>query len=138
LSSTAENGNIVSEELSIKANYLLKFFMTKFDSAKITSAIIATTDGFEIAVVAASKEESSKLSAISSSISAIGDMAVKEVDMGECHESITIESDRGYIVIMTIPHPDSPMVLSVAATKELTLGKLVYYAKLVVSKMIRA
>ncbi|MDR3159737.1 MAG: roadblock/LC7 domain-containing protein [Zoogloeaceae bacterium] len=128
----------VNKELCAKAGYILGLFVEKLGGIGVKSAVIATTDGFDVASVAMSEEEGAKLSALSSSISAIGDMAIKEIGIGVSHQSITIESESGYIFIMDIRHPNCPMVLSIAASKDAVLGKLIYYARQVVAKMIEA
>jgi predicted regulator of Ras-like GTPase activity (Roadblock/LC7/MglB family) len=126
----------VNEELRTKAKYILQMFVEKLHDMGIKSAVIATSDGFDVAAVAMSEAEGTRLSALSSSISAIGDMAVKEIGTGNYHQSITIESESGYIFIMDIRNPKCPMILSVATTKDAVLGKLMYYAKQMVAKMI--
>jgi predicted regulator of Ras-like GTPase activity (Roadblock/LC7/MglB family) len=129
---------LVSKKLRSKAGLLLKLFVEKFGGVGVKNAIISTADGFDVAVEAMSAEEGAKLSALSSSISAIGQMAVKEVGAGERHQSIAIESDEGYIFIMDIHYPGCPLILSITASKEAMLGKLIYYAKQVVAKMSEA
>jgi predicted regulator of Ras-like GTPase activity (Roadblock/LC7/MglB family) len=126
---------LVSKELRSKASILLKVFVEKFGGVGVKNAVISTADGFDVAVEAMSEEEGAKLSALSSSISAIGQMAVREVGAGDRHQSIAIESDGGYIFIMDINYPSCPLILSVTASKEAMLGKLIYYAKQLVVKM---
>jgi predicted regulator of Ras-like GTPase activity (Roadblock/LC7/MglB family) len=133
----------VSDSLRIRAERVLEAFVGKFGGVGVNGAVIATVDGLDVAVATLPGEGgaklssmSSSLSAMSSSISAIGDLVATEIGAGSHHRSITIESDNGYMFIMSIRHPDSPMVLSVTASKEAMLGKLVYYAKQVVVKMI--
>jgi predicted regulator of Ras-like GTPase activity (Roadblock/LC7/MglB family) len=129
---------LVDEELRNKARLLLQVLVEKFGGAGLGNAVISTTDGFDIAVESMSKEDGSKLSALSSSISAIGHMAVKEVGTGDHHQSILIEGENGYLLIMDIPYPGCPLTMSITASKEAMLGKLIYYAKQLVSKMSEA
>ena len=126
---------LVTGEIRTKAKYMLKLFVHQLEGAGVNGAVITTIDGFEVAAIAMSEEESNKLSAMSSSISAIGEMAVAEANAGTHYQSITIESDSGYIFIVNIRYPGCPMLLSVVASKEAMLGKLIYYAKHVVEKM---
>jgi predicted regulator of Ras-like GTPase activity (Roadblock/LC7/MglB family) len=128
----------VSKTLRAKAEHVLMLFVSKFGEVGVNGAVISTTDGFDVAVVAMSEEEGTKFSALSSSFSAIGDMAIREVGRGDRHQSIIIESENGYIFLMDIRHPDCPMILGVTASKEAMLGKLMYYAKQVVEKMSEA
>jgi predicted regulator of Ras-like GTPase activity (Roadblock/LC7/MglB family) len=129
---------LVNEELRNKAKLLLQVLVEKFGGAGVNNAVISTADGFDIAVESMSKEEGTKLSALSSSISAIGHMAVKEVGTGNRHQSILIEGEDGYLLIMDISYPGCPLTMSITASKEAMLGKLIYYAKQVVSKMSEA
>lgn len=126
-----------SDALRARAKSLLGDFVSQFGGLGVMGAVIATVDGFDIATAAMSTEEGTKLSALSSSVSAIGDMATLEVGTGNHHQSITIEGDDGYIVILSIPHAVSPLILSVAASKEAMLGKLMYYARKVAEDMTK-
>jgi predicted regulator of Ras-like GTPase activity (Roadblock/LC7/MglB family) len=128
----------IGKTLCARIGVTLKSFVKTLESVGVNGAVVATLDGFEIAVAAVSSEEGKKLAAMSSSISAIGDMVVMEVNAGSHHRSITIESDNGYIFFVTVPHPECRMILSVIASKEAMLGKLFYYAKQVVEKMCAA
>ncbi len=124
---------LVSKETRSRASALLQFLVQKLNGVK--GAVVTTGDGFEVAVSAGSEADAAKLSAMASSISAIGSMAVQESNVGKQHESITIESDEGYIFIMDIHHPTCPMILSVVTTKSALLGQVIYYSKHVVKKL---
>lgn len=62
----------------------------------IKAALISTVDGFEIAAECAESSDIAKLSAVSSTLSAIGNMAMLETDMGTQYRSVTIENDNGF------------------------------------------
>jgi predicted regulator of Ras-like GTPase activity (Roadblock/LC7/MglB family) len=141
MNSAAQHDNLpqlVSEALRAKVGHTLESFVKSLIDVGVSGAVVATVDGFEIAVAAMSDEEGAKISAMSSSISAIGNMAVTEVSAGSHHRSITIESDNGYIFFMNVQHPECPMILSVVASREAVLGKLIYYARQVVEQMSKA
>ncbi|MDR1936401.1 MAG: roadblock/LC7 domain-containing protein [Candidatus Accumulibacter sp.] len=129
---------LIGDDLRAKAASVLERFVDQFGGVGVRGAVISTADGFDIAMTAMPEAEGTKLSALSSSISAIGDMATLEVGIGNNHQSITIEGGDGYIFILNIPSAACPMILSVAASKEIMLGKLMYYARLVVEGMAEA
>ncbi len=124
---------LVTEELRSSAGRLLQLLVQKLNGVK--GAVITTSDGFEVAVNVVSDTDGAKLSAMASSISAIGNMAVQETGIGSRHQSIVIEGDDGYIFIMDIQHPSCPMILNVITSKSAVLGQVIYYAKHIVKKL---
>lgn len=130
---TSAASQLVTEEIRKNAAHLLSFLVQKLSGVK--SAVVTTSDGFEVAASAETETDAAKLSAMASSISAIGSMAVQETSVGKQHESITIESDEGYIFIMDIHHPSCPMILSVVTARSALLGQVIYYSKQVVKKL---
>ena len=124
---------LVTDELRHGAERLLQLLVQKLSGVK--GAVITTSDGFEVAVQVVSDTDGAKLSAMASSISAIGNMAVQETGLGEVHQSITIEGDEGYIFIMDIHHPKCPMILNIITSKSAVLGQVVYYARHIVNKL---
>ncbi|UYZ82872.1 roadblock/LC7 domain-containing protein [Entomomonas sp. E2T0] len=98
----------------------------------IESAILTTEDGFEVAVESVGEVDSSKLAAMASSMSAISNMSVSESNLGTHYQSLIIESDRGYIVIMDVACDKFPMILNIVASKNTVLGQLLYHARGVV------
>lgn len=127
------SSQLVSEELRKNSDHLLKLLIQKLSGVK--GAVITTGDGFEVAVNVVSDTDGAKLAAMASSISAIGNMAVQETDLGSRHSSITIEGEDGYIFIMDIPNPSCPMILNVITSKSAVLGQVIYYAKHIVNKL---
>lgn len=128
----------IDNDLRAKAKSLLEQFVNQFGGVGVWGAVISTVDGFDVAMASMPEAEGTKLSAMASSISAIGDMAVQEVGTGKYHQCITIEGADGYIFILNISCSAGPMILSIAASKEAMLGKLMYYARQVVEKMTKA
>lgn len=124
---------LVTDEVRKSAAHLLQLLVQKLNGVK--GAVITTGDGFEVAVNVVSDTDGAKLSAMASSISAIGNMAVQETNLGARHQSITIESEEGYVFIMDIPNPSCPMILNIITSKSAVLGQVVYYAKHIVNKL---
>lgn len=99
----------------------------------VESAVLTTEDGFEVAFRSANDDvDSSKLAAMASSLSAISNMSIFETNLGTEYNSIIIESDKGYIVIMDIDNEAFPMILNVVASKKAVLGQILYHARAVV------
>lgn len=100
--------------------------------------VVTSIDGFELASTQAgsfSQSDAAKVAAMSSSISAIGSMAVKEVAVGNQYESIIIEGNGGYILILELPHPKHPLVMSLIASEKAILGQMLYQAKQTVTRI---
>lgn len=95
---------------------------------RLNAAVIATTDGFEVASRAGNGLEVSKLAAMACSISALGAMVGQESEVGP-HQNVIVEASEGYIVIVDIPHPRYPMILNLVADREEMLGQVLYQAK---------
>jgi predicted regulator of Ras-like GTPase activity (Roadblock/LC7/MglB family) len=129
---------VIGDDLRAKAKSLLDQFVSQFGGVGIWGAVMSTVDGFDVAIAAMPEAEGTKISAMASSISAIGDMAVQEVGTGKHHQCITIEGVDGYIFILNVSCSAGPMILSIVASKEAMLGKLMYYARQVVEKMMEA
>lgn len=99
----------------------------------IESAVLTTEDGFEVAFRSINTDiDSSKLAAMASSLSAISNMSICETDLGTKYNSIIIESDKGYILIMDIDNDAFPMILNVVASKKAVLGQVIYHARAIV------
>lgn len=95
---------------------------------RLNAAVIATTDGFEVASRAGSGLEVSKLAAMACSISALGAMVGQEGEVG-AHQNVIVEASEGFVVIVDIPHPSHPMILNLVADREEMLGQVLYQAK---------
>ncbi len=107
-------------------------------TAGIESAVLTTEDGFEVAFKSIDNAvDSSKLAAMASSLSAISNMSIFETNLGTEYNSIIIESDKGYIVIMDIDNEAFPMILNVVASKNAVLGQILYHTRAVVEAFNR-
>lgn len=99
----------------------------------IKAALISTVDGFEIASECTTDQSDiAKLSAVSSTLSAIGNMAIFETDMGTLYRSITIENENGFLVVMDIQYKTYPMIFCVIASREATLSQVIHQSKIIV------
>lgn len=123
------DGNISSLVRNVSAR-LLNRLVANIDGIK--AALISTVDGFEIAAVSTDQSDIAKLSAVSSTLSAIGNMAILETDMGTQYRSVIIENDNGFLVIMDIQYKNYPMIFCVVASREAMLNQVIQQAKIIV------
>jgi uncharacterized protein len=92
------------------------------------AVIFSSADGFDIAASARNPEQVVRMAAMASSIAAIGSVIGQETMLGG-HRGITIAVERGYVVMVEVPHPQTPMILSVVADMTAVLGQLNYMAR---------
>ena len=92
------------------------------------SAVVSTADGFDVASRADDAAQGSRLAAMASSIAAICSVVGEESNIGE-HQSISIESEKGYVVMVHVTHPANPMILNLVADKSAVLAQMIYFAK---------
>ena len=92
------------------------------------AVVISTADGFEVAARARDSAQSSRLSAMASSIAAIGAVIGDETLTGAC-KGIFIEADNGQIVMVEIRHPEHALILTVVTDAQALLGAVTYSAR---------
>lgn len=122
-------GNISYLVRNVSARLLSRFVI---NITGIKSAVISTVDGFEIAAECRNDSEASKLSAVSSTLSAIGNMSIMETNMGNKYRSVTIENENGFLVVMDIQYKSYPMIFCVVASKDAILAKVLHQARIIV------
>jgi len=101
----------------------------------IRGCVISTEDGFMVAAHM-HHENAARLSAMSSSIAALGVVAGEENQLGKC-TSIVVETEEGAIVIAQAHRPNVTLVLSLIANKDAVLGQLLYAARDAAQKLER-
>lgn len=122
-------GNISYLVRNVSARLLSRFVI---NITGIKSAVISTIDGFEIAAECRNDSEASKLSAVSSTLSAIGNMSIMETNMGNKYRSVTIENENGFLVVMDIQYKSYPMIFCVVASKDAILARVLHQARIIV------
>lgn len=122
-------GNISSLVRDVSARLLSRFVI---NITGIKSAVISTVDGFEIAAECTSPSDAAKLSAVSSTLSAIGNMSIMETDMGNQYRSVVIENENGFLVVMDIQYKSYPMIFCAVASKEAILTRVLHQAQIIV------
>lgn len=95
----------------------------------INYILLCTSDGFEISSVHHKNiHNSSKLSAVSSSIVAMISAFLHEIDLKGC-QSITLDAENGKAILNTIPNKNHPMIIVALANKDILLGQALFFIK---------
>ena len=109
---------------------LCKVHLQAFVSATsgVTAAIVATSDGFEVASVLHSSLSPEKMAAMTSSILALGEAVLAEAGLVDC-QNVVIESHGGLIVMLSVGDPDGELLLSVITDGNAMLGQVLWAAR---------
>lgn len=113
-------------QLILQAEKTLETLMGEVRGA--VSAVLSTVDGFAVAAKTATEEQGARVAAMASSISAICSVVGEETEVG-AHQSITIQSENGYVVMVQVAHAEQPMILNLVADKTAVLGQMIYFAR---------
>lgn len=64
-------------------------------------------------------------------------LTITETNLGTKYETILIESDKGYFLVMDIPISDESfsMILNIVAPKTAVLGKIIYHTKILADSL---
>ena len=116
----------VSTKFAQVADAHVERLMTEITGA--VAVVISTADGFEVAARARDTSQSSRLSAMASSIAAIGAVIGEETLTGACR-GIFIEADSGRIVMVEIRHPEHVLILTIVTDEQALLGAVTYSAR---------
>jgi predicted regulator of Ras-like GTPase activity (Roadblock/LC7/MglB family) len=91
----------------------------------IQAVVVATIDGFEIASEIRSGLQAARISALASSIAAIGEVVSSEAQLGSVR-SVTVDTASGAAMIYTIRQNESAFVLIVIADSRALIGQIAY------------
>ena len=94
----------------------------------IEAVVLATEDGFEVAARIENTAQVARLSAMASSLAALGAMAGEESQLGVCH-SLLMEAAEGYIVIVQVRRADVSLIVSVVTGRDAVVGQVLYFSK---------
>ena len=94
----------------------------------IKAVVVATEDGFEVAARIENTAQVARLSAMASSLAALGAMAGEESQLGVCH-SLLMEAAEGYIVIVQVRRADVSLIVSVVTGRDAVIGQVLYFSK---------
>jgi uncharacterized protein len=99
------------------------------DVPNVTAAVVATADGFEVASVQTEDQvAATRLSALASSLLALGHAALRELSMNG-GGSVLIENAMGKILLVEVHRNRLPIVLCIVADAEATTGKVLWAAR---------
>ncbi|AYQ28646.1 MULTISPECIES: roadblock/LC7 domain-containing protein [unclassified Polaromonas] len=91
------------------------------------AAVVSTEDGFEVASRIENTTEIARLSALASSMAALGAIVGEEGRLGAC-QKVIIEAAGGHIVMVQAQRADISLVLSVVAGQDAIMGQILYFA----------
>ena len=94
----------------------------------IRAVVVATEDGFEVAARVENTAQVARLSAMASSLAALGAMAGEESRLGVC-ESLVMEAADGFIAIVQVRRADVTLIISVVTGRDAVVGQLLYFSK---------
>ena len=94
----------------------------------LKAVVVATEDGFEVAARVENTAQVARLSAMASSLAALGAMAGEESQLGVCH-SLLMEAADGYITIVQVRRADVSLIVSVVTGRDAVIGQVLYFSK---------
>lgn len=94
----------------------------------IKAVVVSTEDGFEVAARVENTAQIARLSAMASSLAALGAMAGEESHLGVC-ESLVMQAAEGLIAIMQVRRADVSLIVSVVTGRDAVTGQVLYFSK---------
>ena len=94
----------------------------------VRACVVATEDGFEVASRVENTAEIARLSAMASSMAALGAIAGEESQLGAC-VNVVIEAQYGHIVMLQARRADLTLVVSVISGSDAVLGQILYVSR---------
>jgi len=94
----------------------------------VKAVVIATEDGLELAARAENTAQVARMSAIASSLAALGAVAGVESGLGQC-ENVAIETASGHILMLQARHAEVDLIVSVITGKDAVIGQVLYLSK---------
>jgi uncharacterized protein len=125
----------VSGPLQRAAQAAVDVVMNEVKGAK--AVVISTEDGFEVAARVENTAQVARLSAMASSLAALGAIAGEESNLGAC-DSLVIEATDGHIVMLQARRTDVSLIMSVVASREAIMGQVLYFSKQAARKLEQA
>lgn len=101
----------------------------------LTGAVLSRTDGFEVVSRTRAEVPVSRLSALSSSMVALSQAALREVGMSG-GGSVLVEGPDGKLLLLEVPIRGRPLVLAAIGGPDLVTGTLLWAARACVQQLI--
>lgn len=122
----AQGGIVIDPRLRELATQAAAQLMRDIKGVK--AVVVSTEDGFEVAAQVENTAQISRLSAMASSLAALGALAGEESRLGAC-DSLVMEATDGFIAILQIRHKEVTLILSVVTGRDAIIGQVLYYSK---------
>ncbi|MBP8018811.1 MAG: hypothetical protein KAY82_02120 [Hylemonella sp.] len=116
----------VTPQVKTASDRVVDLIMREVKGAK--AVVISTEDGFEVCARVENTAEVSRLSAMASSMAALGAIAGEESHIGTC-DNVVIAASQGHIVMRQIRRNDISLVLSVVAGRDAIVGQMLYFCR---------
>jgi predicted regulator of Ras-like GTPase activity (Roadblock/LC7/MglB family) len=116
----------IAPRILIAAEAAIETLMSEVKGVK--AVVISTEDGFELAARVENTAQVARLSAIASSLAALGGVAAEESRMGDC-DNVSIEATHGHILMLQARHAEVALIVSVVAGRDAIIGQVLYFAK---------
>lgn len=100
----------------------------------VRAVVIATEDGFELAGRMENNVEVARLSALASSLAALGALAGEESRLGAC-DNVIIEAALGHLVMVQARHAEVDLIVSVVTSRDAVIGQVLYLSKQAAKKL---
>jgi uncharacterized protein len=94
----------------------------------VRAVVVSTEDGFEVASCVQNTAQVSRLSAMASSLAALGALAGEESQLGIC-DSVVMEAAEGYLAIVQVRRSDVSLILSVVSGRDAIMGQVLYFSR---------
>ena len=98
------------------------------DIKGVKAVLVSTEDGFEVAARVENTAQVARLSAMASSLAALGALAGEESRLGAC-DSLMMEAADGYIAILQVRRADVSLIMSVVTGRDAVVGQILYFSK---------
>ncbi|MGJ7592356.1 roadblock/LC7 domain-containing protein [Variovorax sp. ZT5P30] len=93
----------------------------------VTSAVVATADGFDVASASTGDADPARVAAMASSIVAIGGVVSEEAGLGR-HKSVMILTESGFAIFCSVHRCDGELVINVIARDSAVPALVAYRA----------
>lgn len=103
---------------------------------QVRGALVSTVDGFDVAANVRKPLSPARLSAMASSLLALGEAVSSESDTGICKD-IVIDASDGRVLIMDVPFAAQKLLLTVLSDSAATLGQILWAARDCRNEIIR-
>ncbi|HEX4509095.1 MAG TPA: roadblock/LC7 domain-containing protein [Burkholderiaceae bacterium] len=111
------------EQFESVAARVAEGLLARMDRAR--AVVVATEDGFRVAAATHEPLDTSRLAAITSSMTAIGETVSRETGLGAVR-CLMVESDDGYLVMRATRHASLGLVVAALVGHDALLGLVIH------------